>query len=360
MPNPYIEHGLDVGRVKDPLVAHEMANTINARVDEKYPPRTGWFQRLLWRVTGARQRYAEREGTDSAHYQAQETVEKERRDPLTGLLNKTAYHQDRQALYANVSPDEEIIVARMDMGMLNYFNQTRGHGAGDQYLKQAALLVDGTSFQNVQDIYQSCRFAGAYHESGDEYVVLLKTSKDNSGEIMDTLRTVLSKNIYKLTLPGGKVAVGDTENRYVVEEDILLDIGVTTATEARNMLETVLEAGDLKREINQIALIAEVADRIADVRVDIQKAKKRVRMLKKLLSQDRGLYLQIYAYAAKGALAIGEEELGTLDTDETINDWIANVFAQRLMNDAKRKDDPFQKKLFEELAKTTARFVSED
>lgn len=358
--SPYIRNGPDVGRVADLLVAHEIAHTINNRLDEKLPSHAGWFQKLLWRVTEARQRFATREGTDSAHYQAQETVEKERRDPLTGLLNKTAYHQDRAALYANIADDEEVIIARLDMGLLNYFNQARGHGIGDEYLKQAATLINGVSFKNIQAIYGRCSFVGAYHESGDEYVVMLRAKKDRARDVADNLRRELSENIRVLELPGGDIVVGDVGNEHKVDREILLDIGITTATEGREMLEAILNKEIEIRGFNQAALIAETVDRIADARVDIRKAKKRLRMLRMLLLRDKNLYLQIYSYAAKGALSVDDKQLLDLDTDEKINNWISRIYASRLENDARRKDDLYQKHLAEELSKVVDRFVEEN
>lgn len=355
--SPYIQSGPNVGRVADPLVAHEMANTVDSRFNEKFASHAGWFQKLLWRVTGARQRFAIREGTDSAHYQAQETVEKERTDPLTGLLNKTAYHQDRESLYSDITDGEEVIVARLDMGLLNYFNQVRGHGVGDEYLKQAATLIDGVSFQNLQDIYRSCVFARAYHESGDEFVILLKAKKNRAGEVVHTLRRVLYQNIHNLALPGGDITVGDKGNEYKVDKGILLDIGITTSTEGRQMLGNVLLQGDPKRDIKRSALMGKVVDRIADTRVDMSKAIKRLRMLRELLLQDRALYMQIYSYASKGALSVEEEVLRSLVTDENIHDWVARIYVSRLENDARRNDDVFQKRLAIELAKASGRFV---
>lgn len=364
--NIYIDKGMDVGRIANPDTAFEVASTINEGIDVPFPPGSDFLHKLWWRATHAKSRYAAGEGTKSADSQAQKTVDQaqktvdaERRDTLTDLQNKTAYEQDRRALYRHLSQNEEIIVVQIDMGLLNYFNQARGSDVGDLYLKKAATLIDGTSFSNTQHIFQSCSFAQGYHKSGDEFVVLLKTGKNSAREVESSIRKSLAENMAILDLPGGNVVIGDSDQAYAVQRDVLLDLGITTAGHANDMIAKVLAKAGLSEQIQRSELLEITVDRIAEVRMNIHKAIKRIGMLRQLLLEDERLFNQVYPYAAKGAFAIHERNLKQLDSEPYIKSWVTDIYRKRLKNEAQRMTDPFQKHLFLTLAEEIQSYVNE-
>lgn len=357
--NIYIDKGIDVGRIANPDTAFEVASTINEGIDVPFPPGSDFLHKLWWRATHAKSRYAAGEGTKSADSQAQKTVDAERRDTLTDLLNKTAYEQDRKTLYSHLSENEEIITVQIDMGLLNYFNDVRGHEFGDLYLKQAARLIDGTSFLNIQDIFRSCSFAQGYHKSGDEFVVLLKTGKNSAREVESSIRKSLAENIAILDLPGGNIIIGELDNGYSVNRDILLDFGITSASQASDMVNKVLAKTEVLKSTQRHEFLAVTADRLAEVRMNIQKARKRIGMLRQLLLEDERMFSQVYPFAAKGALAIHESKLRQLDSEIYIGEWIKAIYTQRLKNEAQRMTDPFQKHLFLTLAEEIQSYVNE-
>lgn len=327
----------------DPLVAHEAANVINELVDREFPSNEGRLRQWLWRVTGARSRFAERQGTTVAVQLASQAVKHERMDPLTGLGNKVAYRQDRSVLYANLADGEEIIIVRFDMGMLNYFNQVRGHAEGDKYLQEAARLVDGASFPEIAALFRQCDFARGYREGGDEFALLIKVPKDRTNAVLQALREKAYEKMNDLNLPGGDFVLG-YNGSLTVGRQFLLDMGFSTASESREVLEKI-GWRSLKRDSHGAALLGAVADRIADARVDVSKARKRIRTLRDVFLSDRSAFRALYPFAAKGALAIEEEELGRLSDDENIKQFVARVFAARLKNDARRASDRFQRRL---------------
>ena len=80
-----------------------------------------------------------------------------RRDPLTGLLNRQAFYDDCKLLHKSVRA-----VASLDMNGLKRLNDTRGHQAGDE-----ALVRIGACIGAVTD-----RGTLAYRVSGDEFIIL--------------------------------------------------------------------------------------------------------------------------------------------------------------------------------------------
>lgn len=98
-------------------------------------------------------------------------------DMLTGVLNRNAMNDRITALCEK--PDAipgQIGVVFADMNGLKYTNDHLGHAAGDQLLKNAAVILQST-------------FAGAeiYRAGGDEFFVLLPdtTEAEMAGKVME-------------------------------------------------------------------------------------------------------------------------------------------------------------------------------
>jgi len=102
-------------------------------------------------------------------------------DPLTGLANRTLY-TDRleQALTARSPNRRSIAVAYLDLDEFKHVNDTLGHGAGDELLRQVA----GRLASVVRDEDTLARL------SGDEFALLV-TGSDDVRSIDAVLRRML-------------------------------------------------------------------------------------------------------------------------------------------------------------------------
>jgi len=83
-------------------------------------------------------------------------------DPLTGLLNRTAFDQDRS-----------IFVALVDLDSLKFINDAEGYRAGDAYLQIVA-----------QSLVEAFGPYSVYRLSGDEFVVCSSSAR----QLHDSLR----------------------------------------------------------------------------------------------------------------------------------------------------------------------------
>lgn len=66
----------------------------------------------------------------------------ERRDPLTGLLNRREFERRLDALLSFAEhPDTEYVLCHIDVDQFKLVNDTCGHRAGDELLKQLTILI---------------------------------------------------------------------------------------------------------------------------------------------------------------------------------------------------------------------------
>ena len=87
-----------------------------------------------------------------------------RRDELTHVKNKTAYHEKEKELQRQIDDSGApfgIVVC--DINSLKMINDTEGHRAGDEYIKACCTLICRT--------YQH---SPVYRIGGDEFVVILQ------------------------------------------------------------------------------------------------------------------------------------------------------------------------------------------
>ena len=110
-----------------------------------------------------------------------------RRDSLTGTRNKTAYHEYEKELQKEIDEEKNdpfgIIIC--DLNDLKVINDTQGHKAGDEYIKDSCKLI--------------CRIfahSPVFRVGGDEFAVILKEHDYVEREnLLEAFRKQIEENI---------------------------------------------------------------------------------------------------------------------------------------------------------------------
>ena len=110
-----------------------------------------------------------------------------RRDELTGVKNRTAYKELEESVQGNMDNGLYYLTFALvvcDTNNLKQINDTRGHTAGDEYIRSSAQLL--------------CEFfahSPMFRVGGDEFVVFLRGNDYSARhEIMDKLRRQVIEN----------------------------------------------------------------------------------------------------------------------------------------------------------------------
>ena len=85
-------------------------------------------------------------------------------DPLTGLGSGDWLQSERWP--AALRSGQPLAVVYLDLDHLKWTNDTRGHGAGDQYICAAAQVLSQAVRRGVDEVFRS-------HLAGDEFELLL-------------------------------------------------------------------------------------------------------------------------------------------------------------------------------------------
>jgi diguanylate cyclase (GGDEF)-like protein len=110
-------------------------------------------------------------------------------DALTGLINRREFEQrlERALLSAELQGREHVL-CYMDLDQFKVINDTCGHGAGDELLRQLALLLKG----NLRERDTLARLGG------DEFALLLENcSIQDALEVADTFRAEVQRYRFK-------------------------------------------------------------------------------------------------------------------------------------------------------------------
>lgn len=129
-----------------------------------------------------------------------------RRDELTHVKNKTAYHEKEKELQKQIDDGGDAFgIVVCDINGLKTINDTEGHRAGDEYIRACCMLICRT--------YQH---SPVYRIGGDEFVVILRGEDfANREELLADLRRQVEENVR--ISEGPVVALGMAE--YEPEED---------------------------------------------------------------------------------------------------------------------------------------------
>ncbi|SCX85977.1 GGDEF domain-containing protein [Butyrivibrio sp. INlla14] len=101
-------------------------------------------------------------------------------DVLTGIKNKKAYLDVEIELNSRIKYGEELrfAIAVFDINDLKYVNDTRGHKAGDAYIKKGCQLI-----------CRAFKHSPIFRVGGDEFVALIQGEDiDNADKIMQQFR----------------------------------------------------------------------------------------------------------------------------------------------------------------------------
>jgi diguanylate cyclase (GGDEF)-like protein len=108
-------------------------------------------------------------------------------DSLTGVRNKHAYMETEARLNDMIGEGtlDKLAIVACDINGLKYVNDTQGHAAGDQLIKDASALIC--------DIFSH---GSVYRTGGDEFVVLLQgNGYDTREEVFTAFNRQVEENI---------------------------------------------------------------------------------------------------------------------------------------------------------------------
>jgi diguanylate cyclase (GGDEF)-like protein len=116
-----------------------------------------------------------------------------RHDPLTGLLNLRAFHEQAEALVALCRrQNQPITVAYVDVDDFKHVNDRVGHGGGDQVLQFLAGALRTVTRES--DLVARM--------GGDEFVLLLPhTGEDGARALLDRVRAKIAEVMQEAPVP---------------------------------------------------------------------------------------------------------------------------------------------------------------
>ncbi len=185
-------------------------------------------------------------------------------DTLTGLLNRLEFEKRLESAIQNTNRvDDSHALLLMDLDQFKIVNDTCGHGAGDQLLKQIALL-----FQRHTRATDHLARLG-----GDEFAILLHDSPlDEAAEKAQRLRQDIADHrfnwedkIFNIGISIGVVAV--TKDAGTVGE--LMSLADTACYAAKDSGRNRVfvhdtESGEIVRRQNEMELVAVIREAIAN------------------------------------------------------------------------------------------------
>ena len=136
----------------------------------------------------------------------QTAIDVANRDDLTGVKNKNAFHQAESFLNKTICSIEQarFAIVVCDVNGLKEINDTRGHKAGDAYIKTASSVIC--------DIFKR---SPVYRIGGDEFVVVLHGQDfEKREELFQLLRSQILENqeLGKVVLASGMASFDPTQD----------------------------------------------------------------------------------------------------------------------------------------------------
>ena len=134
-----------------------------------------------------------------------------RRDELTGVKNKTAYKELEASVQGSIENDIDSLafaIVVCDTNNLKQINDTKGHAAGDEYLRSSSQLLCNIFVHSP-----------VFRVGGDEFVVFLKGNDYLARhELMNKLRSQVLEN----NKAGNGVILASGMSEYKTESDLFV------------------------------------------------------------------------------------------------------------------------------------------
>jgi diguanylate cyclase (GGDEF)-like protein len=178
---------------------------LDERVDQAGPAELGILQRGINRMASQLQSMQDRmrENIDQA---TARLVYQASHDALTGLINRREFEQRlERALLTALQQDREHVLCYMDLDQFKVINDSCGHAAGDELLRQLALLLK--SKLRERDVLARL--------GGDEFALLLENcSIEDALGVADAFRSEVQRfrfkwedRIFSVSMSMGMVAI---------------------------------------------------------------------------------------------------------------------------------------------------------
>ncbi|MCR5214841.1 MAG: GGDEF domain-containing protein [Eubacterium sp.] len=119
-------------------------------------------------------------------YKLENVMTMANRDSLTGVKNKNAYNITEKEINQQIidGQDVEFAVVVCDVNNLKRINDTKGHKVGDEYIREACMMV-----------CKVFKHSPVYRIGGDEFVALMRGDDyDNRRALLQELRTQVEIN----------------------------------------------------------------------------------------------------------------------------------------------------------------------
>jgi diguanylate cyclase (GGDEF)-like protein len=138
-------------------------------------------------------------------------------DGLTGLLNHRTFHEDvRLALNEAQAASRPVALAMMDLDGFKEINDTLGHLAGDEVLRQVSIAIQ-----------VACPGQQPYRYGGDEFAVILQEHSEEEARIVaERLRVAVQS-----------VSVA-------MERNVIISIGVASFPQSASTAEELIYGAD--------------------------------------------------------------------------------------------------------------------
>ena len=225
-----IIHPKDRERVRDSL----SKDTLIERLEEKKQFSIEYRQMLL-DGTVHNLRFTARKSSDERHLiicveNIDDEVKKEkehekelntvkelaRRDELTGTRNKTAFAELEESVQENIDKGMDCLpfaIVVCDLNNLKKINDTMGHNAGDEYIKESAKLL-----------CDEFKHSPVYRIGGDEFAVFLRGQDfTKRKDLVDDLHKKVIENLNKHEGPVIAVGMADFDPRKDLSVDEIFE-----------------------------------------------------------------------------------------------------------------------------------------
>lgn len=174
---------------------------------------TKHFNRTMNRLGERRLAQGLKPNLKHLYHEAQDAVEMDI-DPTTGLLNRRAYEQrELEIIKLAKRAGIELVFMRFDVNELKPINDTLGHKAGDQKLKDAAEAI----LESLRETDLVGRVGG------DEFKVVLVGASLNEAENIWNTRLLQGFQQRGVKISAGASVVDKSTEESIVESDDLAD-----------------------------------------------------------------------------------------------------------------------------------------